>query len=56
MPKSRLDKLKGFLESPLGTNWHRVNLHVHASGEDPEMIVDAAIRAHAKKKGITVEE
>jgi hypothetical protein len=45
MPKSRLDTLKGFLRVSPGTVWHRVNLHMHASGQDPEMIVDAAIRA-----------
>jgi hypothetical protein len=53
MPKSRLDTLKGFQESLPGTNWHKVNLHVHASGQDPEMIVDAAIRADLTLVAIT---
>lgn len=53
MPKSRLDTLKDFMESPPGTNWYRVNLHVHASGQDPEMIVDAAIRAGLTLVAIT---
>ncbi|MBC8418189.1 MAG: AAA family ATPase, partial [Desulfobacterales bacterium] len=53
MPESRLDKLKGFLEASPGTTWHKVNLHVHASGQDPEMIVDAAIRAGLTLLAIT---
>lgn len=44
MPSSRLDQLKIFLEPP-GAKWHRVNLHVHAIGQEPQMIIDAAIRA-----------
>ena len=53
MPKSRLDTLKGFLEDSSGTTWHRVNLHTHASGQDTEMIVDAAIRAGLTLVAIT---
>lgn len=53
MPKSRLDTLKGFQESLPGSNWHKVNLHVHASGQDPGMIVDAAIRTGLTLVAIT---
>ncbi|MBE9571187.1 MAG: AAA family ATPase, partial [Proteobacteria bacterium] len=35
------------------SKWHKVNLHVHASGQNPEMIVDAAIRAGITLMAIT---
>jgi len=53
MSKSRLDILKGFMNAKQGSKWHKVNLHVHASGQDPEMIVDAAIRAGITLMAIT---
>jgi hypothetical protein len=53
MPKSRLETLKGFLEASPGAAWHRTNLHVHASGQDPKMIVDEAIRAGLTLVAIT---
>ena len=42
---TRLESLKEFLNSCSGADWHKINLHVHASGQDPGMIVDAAIKA-----------
>jgi predicted metal-dependent phosphoesterase TrpH len=45
MPKTRLDILNNLLEDSSGTTWHKVNLHTHASGQDPEKVVDAAIGA-----------
>jgi len=42
---TRLESLKEFLNSCPGADWHKVNLHVHGSGQDPDMIVDAAIKA-----------
>jgi len=53
MSKSRLDILKEFFDACKGSSWHRVNLHLHASGQDPEMIVGAAIRVGITLAAIT---
>jgi len=45
MSLERLQHLKEFLSNSYGSIWHKVNLHVHASGQDPEKIVDEAIKA-----------
>lgn len=44
MQPSRLEHLKDFLNTCQGSIWHKVNLHVHASGQDPDEVVGAAIR------------
>ena len=50
MSQSRLDNLKHFAGTSHGSRWHKVNLHVHASGQNPDEIVDAAIkRLHLEK-------
>jgi len=49
MSIERLQHLKEFINNTYGSIWHKVNLHVHASGQDPEKIVDEAI-----KTGITL--
>ncbi len=45
MSLNRLEYLKKFSGTCQGADWHRVNLHVHASGQDPDEIVDSALRA-----------
>ncbi len=52
-PATRLESLKEFLSACPGTDWHKVNLHVHASGQDPDMIVDEAIKAGISLIAIT---
>jgi len=42
---NRLEYLRKFSGTCQGADWHRVNLHVHASGQDPDEIVDSALRA-----------
>ena len=49
MSLERLQHIKNFRNSVYGSHWHKVNLHVHASGQDPEKIVEEAI-----KVGITL--
>jgi hypothetical protein len=53
MAQSKLQNLKEFLETPPGATWHKVNLHVHAAGQDPDKIVDAAIKANISLIAIT---
>ncbi len=43
MSTSNLSKLKSVINRTFGTSWHRVNLHVHAKGNDPDEIVSKAI-------------
>ena len=45
MSLERLTLLKRFVDSEYGTTWQKANLHVHAQGQDPEEIVDEAIKA-----------
>lgn len=45
MTRNRVEYLKKFAGTCHGADWYRVNLHVHASGQNPEEIVDAAISA-----------
>lgn len=53
MSLERLQDLKEFLNNANGTSWHKVNLHVHASGQDPAKIVDEAIKADITLIAIT---
>ena len=53
MTRNRLEYLKEFSGTCQGAYWHRVNLHVHASGQDPDEIVDAALRAGISLIAIT---
>ena len=53
MRQSKLKNLKSFLNTSPGSNWHKVNPHVHASGQNPDEIVDAAIRAGISLIAIT---
>ena len=45
MNLEKLLNLKEFLQNEYGSTWHKVNLHVHALGQDPEKLVDQAIKA-----------
>ena len=45
MTLERLQQLKEFRNTTCGSIWHKVNLHVHASGQDPVKIVDETIKA-----------
>ena len=45
MSLERLQHLKEFASTIHGSIWHKVNLHVHASGQNPDEILDAAIEA-----------
>ena len=53
MAINRLECLKEFMNTDRGATWHKVNLHVHAAGQDPEMIVDTAIHAGISLIAIT---
>jgi predicted metal-dependent phosphoesterase TrpH len=53
MNQSKLKNLKSFLNTSPGSNWHKVNLHVHASGQNPDEIVDAGIKAGISLIAIT---
>ncbi|MBW2063356.1 MAG: AAA family ATPase [Deltaproteobacteria bacterium] len=53
MITTRLEYLKRFSATCQGAEWHKVNLHVHASGQDPDKIVDAAIKADISLIAIT---
>ena len=53
MAINRLECLKEFMNTDRGATWHKVNLHVHAAGQDPEMIVDTAINAGISLIAIT---
>ena len=53
MAESKLQNLKEFLRTPPGATWYKVNLHVHAAGQDPDKIVDAAIKANISLIAIT---
>ena len=53
MTVNRLESLKEFMRSEQGASWYKVNLHVHASGQDPEMIVDYAIKSGISLIAIT---
>jgi DNA repair ATPase RecN len=53
MEQSKIAHLKQFLSNPQGSKWRKINLHVHASGQNPDEIVEAAIKAGIHMIAIT---
>ncbi len=45
MTIERLIDLRYFLDNKVGAQWYKVNLHVHAKGQNPDEIVEKAIEA-----------
>lgn len=49
----RLVDLRHFLNNKHGAQWYKVNLHVHANGQNPDEIVEKAIEAKISLIAIT---
>lgn len=53
MPLDLLTNLKSFIDAPCGGQWFRANLHVHAKGNTPDAIVEAAHKAGISLLAVT---
>uniref|UniRef100_UPI0040253184 AAA family ATPase n=1 Tax=Candidatus Wunengus californicus TaxID=3367619 RepID=UPI0040253184 len=53
MTMERLVDLRHFLNNKHGAQWYKVNLHVHAKGQNPDEIVEKAIEARISLIAIT---